>query len=53
MLDDVCQEITHMNFQDTFGTEYKRIELKIKLNSIDENQYNVADLGHLKKITIL
>ena len=42
-----------MRCQDTLDAECKRIELKVKLNSIDENECNVIDYGHLKKHTML
>ena len=38
-----------MHWQDAFDTECKREELKIKLNSIDENDRNVIDYWNLKK----
>ena len=50
MLDDVHQEIMEMHCQETFDTECKRIELKVKLNSLYENECNVIDYGHLKKM---
>ena len=49
VLDDTCQEIMDMHCQDAFDTECKRIELKFKLNSIDDNECNAIDYGHLKK----
>ena len=48
MLDDVHQEIMDMHCQDKFDTEFKIIELKFKLISIDGNECNVIDYGHLK-----
>ena len=50
VLDDLHLEIIDMHCQYTFDAEYKREELKIKSNSIDENDRNVIDYGHLKKI---
>ena len=50
MLDESYLEIMDMHCQDTFAIECKREELKRKLNSIDENNNNVVDYEHLKKI---
>ena len=50
MLDDAHQEIMDMHCQDTFETECKRVELKVKLSSIDENECNDADHTHLKSM---
>ena len=53
MLDELHLEIMDMHCQDVFGTECKREEFKIKLCSIDENDNNVLDYGHLKKYVML
>ena len=50
MLDYLHLEIMDMNCQDALDAEYKREKLKIKLNSIDENDRNVIDYGHLKNM---
>ena len=45
MIDDLYQETIEIHCQDMFHTECKRVELKVKLNSLDENDYNMIDYG--------
>ena len=46
MLDHAHQEIMDMHFQDVFDIEWKRIELKVKLNYLDENDCDIIDYRH-------
>ena len=50
MLDELHLEIMGMHCQDAFAVGCKREELKMKLNLIDENDDNVLDYEHLKKM---